>query len=39
MKTQWSKTYGTYKSSSKREVYADTSLPQKIRKNSNTLAN
>ena len=27
------------KSSSKREVYADTSLPQKIRKISNTLAN
>ena len=32
MKTQWSKTYGCSKSSSKREVYSNTFLPQETRK-------
>ena len=35
MKTQLSKTYGCSKSSSKREVYSNTSLPQETRKISN----
>ena len=32
MKTQWGKSLACSKSSSKREVYSDTSLPQEIRK-------
>ena len=36
-KTQWSKTYGSNKSSSNREVYNNTILPQETRKISNSL--
>ena len=39
MKIQWSKTYGHSKSSSKREVYSNTILPQEIRKISNKQPN
>ena len=39
MKTRQLKTYGSSKSSSKREVYSNTILPQEIRKTSNRQPN
>ena len=39
MKTQWSKSMGCSKSSSKREVYSDTRLPQETREISNKQPN
>ena len=39
MKAQWSQTYGTGKSSSKREVYSNTILPQETRKITNKQPN